>query len=268
MSDCQPCKALDCVNPDDYATYNLDGPATFPAVPVPAPTVVSESILNQEVYFAHACSLTETLTYTGTLPTWITLDTTNNRLVGRAGVFGAATQAEADALAQAALDSFGNAALTSGALSCVPNDPCLSVTDWLNAPGSVRLRIKNYTPGSYFVSSGCVSCNPSVNPEWDGTFSVFFAGFGFVADNGGGPICINGNEVPVYSSGAPVGYPIISVRFFGGRWIMESVCDGSPALVIWEDLLFHSATNPLGLYFRHPASCATNAFIEVECYSP
>lgn len=58
------------------------------------------------------------MNYTGTLPGWITEDAANNRLVGSAGTYRAATKAAATALAQAALDAFAAAALAAGTLTC------------------------------------------------------------------------------------------------------------------------------------------------------
>ena len=55
-----------------------------------------------------------------TLPSWITLDSANSRLVGAAGQFSGTTQAEANASAQRSLDTFGDAAIADGSLYCNP----------------------------------------------------------------------------------------------------------------------------------------------------
>lgn len=89
----------------------------------------SPLVSNQEVFFGYHCD-EGTLAYTGTLPSWITLDTYNSRLVGAAGIFQAKTLAEANAIAQNALDTFGNDAVYMGTLYCnVPSD-CPTPTEF------------------------------------------------------------------------------------------------------------------------------------------
>ncbi len=285
MSTCTPCKPLDCVNPNDYATYNLDGPATYPGTPALPP--VGGEFLNVTVYFDHICGLTEILTFTGTLPSWITLDAAGGRLVGRAGVFGASTQSAADAQAQAALNTFGNAVLASGQLTCEPIDPCDSIADWYRSPGTCRLRIKDYTPGTYFLTAGCLTCNASADPEWDGTFSYFFNGFAlgdeytiYVADNTGGNVSVNGKELATYSSLIP-GFPQISLipllpnsspTNIQGGWRVVITCLGTPSLIIWQGEQQTPSADPRGIYLAHVGgpfpNCASNATVEVESYVP
>lgn len=86
-----------------------------PPVPQPEP---EETFLNEEVYYVVDCEEGEDLTFTGTFPSWISLDEANSRIVGAAGTLPGATQAEANALAQTALNAFGDAAVAAGELVC------------------------------------------------------------------------------------------------------------------------------------------------------
>lgn len=88
---------------------------------------------NDQVFFVHNCAAGETLAYSGTLPSWITLDTTNSRLIGAAGTFTGASKTDANSAAQSALDTFGNAALASTALFCQPASSCIAQVATINA---------------------------------------------------------------------------------------------------------------------------------------
>lgn len=77
---------------------------------------------NTVVYFVHACAPGETLSYSGTLPSWITIDTANSRLVGAAGTFVSNTVASATAIAQATLNGWANQHLLDLTLTCAT--PC------------------------------------------------------------------------------------------------------------------------------------------------
>lgn len=83
--------------------------------PPPAPT----SATNDAVYFSHECEEDYCLAFVAILPAWITFDSENSKLIGIAGFFAGTTKAIANATAQAALDAYGEAALTSGDLVCV-----------------------------------------------------------------------------------------------------------------------------------------------------
>lgn len=72
---------------------------------------------NDEVYFVHDCGA-DTLTLSVTPPSWITVDTLNSRLVGAAGTYTADSKADANVLAQSALDAYATTQLALGNLSC------------------------------------------------------------------------------------------------------------------------------------------------------
>lgn len=155
---CEPCKTVQCVIESDYGTYLLED-----ILPPPEPAV----IFNQPVYFVHECPEGETLIFTGTLPSWITLDSGNSRLVGAAGTYQAATLAEANALAQNALNEFGNAAVAAANLDCEGGtDIC---ADGLGDLVDNIYGITGYVDG--LIENP--DTNPTGNPLWDGTFSFF-----------------------------------------------------------------------------------------------
>lgn len=89
---------------------------------------------NVAVYYSKNCADGEDLEYTGTLPSWITLDAANERLIGAANVFTGRTQAEADASAQQAINAFGDAAVLAGTLVCV-SVQCVAQTNLITVGG-------------------------------------------------------------------------------------------------------------------------------------
>lgn len=128
MSDpCRPCQSTVCAVTPDVDIGNLEGIPSTPLVPV-APAVPPYS--NGVVYYQMDCEEGDTINYSGTLPSWITLDEDNNRLVGAAGLFRGNSPALANAAAQSALNTFGDAAVEAGTLTC--GLPCPSIT-WVNS---------------------------------------------------------------------------------------------------------------------------------------
>lgn len=91
-------------------------PGTIP-IPIPTPQPQPD-FFNEAVYFSKPCTNPAVITYTATLPSWVTVDTANSRLVGSPGTFGGTTQINANATAQSVLNAFANAAITAGTLIC------------------------------------------------------------------------------------------------------------------------------------------------------
>ena len=114
--ECSPmtCQLIACTPPDDLRLYNLQGlpPSTAP-VPPPAPS----PFVNETVYFTNLCA-SGMPTFTGLLPNWMTFDSTNNQFIGKAGVIGGNTQANANANAQLALNQFVQANFANGNITC------------------------------------------------------------------------------------------------------------------------------------------------------
>lgn len=88
----------------------------------PTPTFV-----NQAQYEVVACAEDELLTYTGILPSYLTLDVVNSRVVFTAGIIGGDTQAAANATATTLLHNFVVAAEADDSLKCVAATDC---PDW------------------------------------------------------------------------------------------------------------------------------------------
>lgn len=89
-------------------------------LPAPVPPNTPQGYrLNEAQYFTCG-SDSSLMVFTGTFPSWITLDsaTGGGRLVARAGVFSGGTQLSANTAAKNALDVFGNAALDDATLVC------------------------------------------------------------------------------------------------------------------------------------------------------
>jgi len=111
---CIPCIKIDCVVEPDVNIYSLQGlpPQPLPPViPVPA-----GDYSNSQVQFNPDCPEGSTLTFTGTLPSWISIDTDLNLLIGAAGIFRGNSIAEATAKAQAALNLFATTNIGNGNL--------------------------------------------------------------------------------------------------------------------------------------------------------
>lgn len=106
------CQLIQCTVTSDVEIYSLE--TLLPqnvVVPVVEPTYG-----NTEVYWQ--CGGAGTIILNTTLPSWITLDTVNNRLVGRANTFRDSTISAATTTAQTELDNWSNAAFASGDILC------------------------------------------------------------------------------------------------------------------------------------------------------
>lgn len=91
--------------------------ANAPCVGATTPTT---QFGNEPVFFSKPCAAGTDLTYTGVLPTWITLDVAGQQLIGAASTFFSTdSQAAANTAAQNALNTFAIAAVGGGTLKCV-----------------------------------------------------------------------------------------------------------------------------------------------------
>jgi hypothetical protein len=90
-------------------------------LPLPDEAGPAPQFGNAAVTYCVECEEGNTLTYSGTLPGWITLDTGLNCLVGAANSHHASTQELATALAQIALNEFVVVAVIAGDLVCAPD---------------------------------------------------------------------------------------------------------------------------------------------------
>lgn len=87
-----------------------------------------------------------------TMPAWITLDSANNRLIGAAGTFTGQTQAQANATAQAALDTWANAEILAGHLFCASSISCVAPLTTI-ATGTNNDLVESTDPAVRFLVS-------------------------------------------------------------------------------------------------------------------
>lgn len=122
-------------------------------------------LFNAQVSVEHPCAIGTTLQFSGTLPSWITIDTGTSTVIGAAGTISSAISvADATANAQTQLQSWVDANLSNGNLACVsPSSVC---TDGIAALLNNTYAIQGYFDGLIDNSLS----DPSVFPVWDGTF--------------------------------------------------------------------------------------------------
>lgn len=133
---------------------------------------------------------------------------------------------------------------------------CGPATDWIAAPGTCRLRIRNYNPADFTFGALCVDCNLDGNPDFGGVFSTF-AGAGHYDIPGGTSVL--GFE--------PLGGFISYVEFVAGTWYLALICQGTPSRYVW--LGARTDASPIGNYTLNAvSSCATGPLtLEIEGYS-
>lgn len=140
--ECIPCQVIICENPPDIA-YNLEALPRVPLTPV-APVTFGNLAVQ------YCCPEGETMTYSETLPSWLSINTETNCLVGASNSFFASSIITATAQAQAELDAFVSDALGSGALSCGESDCIPANFDPLAFSGTIT----NMDPVSTIVTGG------------------------------------------------------------------------------------------------------------------
>ena len=201
------------------------------------------SFKNGIVFFNVACGVGETLTYTGSLPDWITLDVANNRLIGAAGKFSGSTQAQADLAAQNALNSFGDAELLDGNLFCQAAGASCDGTD-TNIYG-----ISGYIDGMIANPDGL----PPAGGEtvWDGSFPIQDT-----VDHCRWGDHINGDTVHLMDT-KQLCFAVI--RFQGGNWFIN-ILTGNQFEWIGQKT---TGTSPAGVYTKTGGNDAGPASLTV-----
>ena len=157
MTPCNPCGEIDCVIPSDYSLYDLEDC-------IPGPT--TNPFVNETVYFPITpCPPGETLSFSGTLPSWITLDLIGSQFVGSAGTFSAQSTTAATLVAQTAINEFGAAQLAAGTITCQSASLCL------DGPGALANNI--YAITGYYDGLIPVTEGGAWSPNWTGTFPYY-----------------------------------------------------------------------------------------------
>ncbi len=228
---------------------------------------------NEEVRFAVSCADGETLTYSSTLPSWITIDTGTNELVGAAGVFTADTKENATALAQAALNSFAAAAITAGTLTCeVPVVPPTIVlvdsqtTGWTPGESAIAF-VQN---GGIFYGIGDTNFYSSIN----GVNWTNMGAHGIADPHGlafGLGLFVVPSSFPNRMWSSPDGLTWTAHAYAGGA-TMDSVCFGGGQFVAVGDpggqvvtSVNGTAWTPQTMGGTHPRSVAFGAGLYVAC---
>lgn len=195
---------------------------------------------NVTVYFDVECGVDTTLTYSGDIPGWITIDTDNNRLVGAAGTFTAETSAEATDLAQQNLNDFANAALTAGDLTCVSDvtpasiiqlpaqgvgwDDTFSAACFVNGPGGLTYGFGNFKTFTSPVGDGINWTSIATHTgDFSGPSDVAF-GLGLFEITAGGTRIYNSPDAITWGSNFSVSRACTSVAFGNGMFV---ACGGS-----------------------------------------
>lgn len=125
----------------------------------------TQSFPSEQVSVFHQCAEGTTLQFSGTLPSWIRIDTGTSTVIGNAGaVVSTISTADATAKAQSQLQAWVDQQLGNGNLSCVtPSNVC---TDGIGSIIANGYAIQGYSDGMIDNSGG----SPSGNPNWDGSF--------------------------------------------------------------------------------------------------
>lgn len=151
-----------------------------------------------------------------------------------------------------ATDSIGNTAVQQMSIKVAVG--CDASTDWINAPGTCRLRIKAYVDGQFINNLGCPAFDAGAGLVWDGTFTNFV------------PIVPNvacRYDIVGKGFGQVSGFAIDSastqtfLSFAGGNWTLSVVSFhlGVPQ-TLWASDGIKPGANPLGTYNNGGGSCS------------
>lgn len=236
------CQRIFCNVPDGLLQYNLTG-----LPPAPLPPSNTPQVFNDAVFFAVSCEEGQDLTYSGTLPSWITIDVDNSRLVGAANTFVAATKIGANNLAQNALDTWAQNALDAMTLTCGSEASC----DGLDTN---QYALDPYNDGDVSNPDG----NPPVGGEvvWDGTFTFKSDG-----DTCRWMVTYLGDPATYLMDGNALCNAIITFGLTPDIWDLF-IYDGINADGAWRGQKT-SGTSPAGIYTRVGGASATPATLTV-----
>lgn len=128
----------------------------------------SKSFPSEQVSVAHECSEGTTLQFSGTLPSWIRIDTGTSTVIGNAGaVVSTISVEDATAKAQTQLQTWVDQQLGLGILSCQsPSNIC---TDGISGLSSNKYGIQGYVDGLIPNGGGG-------GGTWDGQFYFYMDG--------------------------------------------------------------------------------------------
>ena len=205
---------------------------------------------NATVYYNVTCT-TGTLTFTGVLPAWITLDDVNSRLIGASGIFSGASAAAATADAQTALNEFGDAQMALGALTCFVAPAC-------DGSDIHQYQITGYYDGLLANAIGPAPIGGETT--WDGTFPYkdlnnscrWFTNYDLVLLDSSGLPVLDSSGLPILdlSSRLIMGGKqlcLVTVEFNAGNWVLTFYADNQ---LLWQGTKDNGIT-PAGQYTRN-----------------
>ena len=193
----------------------------------------------------------------GSLPAGLTLSSSGL-------ISGTPTTAATSNFEVTAVDSVSNTAIAQMSIKVALG--CDASTDWINSPGTCRLRIKSYVDGQFVNNLGCPAYDAGAGVVWDGTFTNFV------------PIVPNiacRYDIVGKGFGRVSGFAIAasSVQFFlqfaAGSWTLQvSALSGGVPQTLWASNP-KAGTNPLGTYTDGGASCSSiPVSLIVEGFTP
>jgi len=204
-------------------------------------------ITNEQVQVAVVCPDGQNIQFTGSLPSWITIDSTNNLVIGAAGVIQGVTVEAATAQAQAQLQAWVDAETLAGNLTCVsPSNVC---TDGISSILNNLYAIDGYFDGMIQVHGA-----PSVNPTWDGAFHLhdpgpppgWWAGLALTLKVDGKEMC----NASLLFNGCVAGVPL---------WVLRVESNG---FIDWNGVK-NGGNTPQGVYNRTSGIDASPATVTI-----
>lgn len=137
----------------------------------------------------------------------------------------------------------------------------LTSIQWQTAPGTCRLRIKNYNPANF--AGACPACIASGLPDWNGEFAQFCN--------------LAASEKYAPAAGKSIGgkamapNPCVTSNFgiLAGFWVFQVSCDnGGGGLVVWSGQGPAAAAGPIGTYVFAVGCLAGPATLDIEGFTP
>lgn len=183
ICDTESCQLIDCDQPDPYELYNtLQGDP--PIVAPPSNPVLP--FANNVVHLTNYCALGFPYFFGTNLPPWITVDSANNQLIGAAGIFRGATQADADAAAIAGLTAIAPSLnIQCGFYNTQQVVTCSDSSTQTVPAGVFFSTVSQADANNQAIALANVQCaNPSCNPATGGKFKIFGYFDGYIPSDG------------------------------------------------------------------------------------
>lgn len=182
ICDTESCQTIDCDLPDPYALYNLEG---VPPSVAPASNPV-QPFANGVVYIKNYCALGLPYFFGTNLPPWITVDSANNQLIGAAGIFRGATQADADAAAQAGLEKVAPSLnIQCGFYNTQQTVTCADSSTQTVPAGVYFSTVSQADANNQAIALANVQCaNPSCDSGAGGSFKIYGYFDGYIVSDG------------------------------------------------------------------------------------